>query len=303
MPAYIPAYHMEDIKRLRTFLQFDKYMLRRKGYRREMKIRYYHSRAEGTIKSYTRVIKSYVKYMHRKEDASPFPVTEGSLRRYIDSLDLYRDRSKFAIIKPAMIFVKKVRNDPEISFNSMDLVLEGLLREVGARFRKKIKTDRVNELNVRKLLLRGLYGSSFREPYNENMVEFRTALRALTSLFCLSRCLDFMELKRCDIEFEEDNVIIIWRKRKNNQKSKPQVSLVPKLPQHPLCLYRAFRYYFERTNLGEDQFVNCKWSKRGRAHSDHGISRSTCYENIRKLCATINIDQVTKKMCKSLGTR
>ena len=219
------------------------------------------------------LIKSYVKYMHRKEDASPFPVTEGSLRRCIDSLDIYRDRSKFAIIKPAMIFVKKVRNDPEISFNSMDLVLEGLLREVGARFRKKIKTDRVNELNVRKLLLRGLYGSSFREPYNENMIEFRTALRALTSLFCLSRCSDFMELKRCNVEFEEDNVIIIWRKRKNNQKSKPQVSLVPKLPQHPLCLYRAFQHYFQRTNLGKEQFVNCKLSKWGRAHSKFGISK------------------------------
>ena len=75
--------------------------------------------------------------MHKKEDASPFPVTETSLRRYIDSLDLYKDRSRFANIKPAMIFVQKVRNDPEISFTSNDLIIEGLLREVGARFKKE----------------------------------------------------------------------------------------------------------------------------------------------------------------------
>ena len=93
MPSHEPAYHREKIERSRTFLQFDKYMLRRKGYRKERKIRYYHSRAEGTIKAYTCIIKSYVKYMYKKEDASPFPVTESSLRRYIDSLDLYEDRS------------------------------------------------------------------------------------------------------------------------------------------------------------------------------------------------------------------
>ena len=144
------------------FLQFDKYMLRRKGYRKEMKLRLYHSRAEGTIRAYTGVIKSYVTYMHKEEDASPFPVTESSLRRYIDSLDLYEDRSKFANIKPAMMFVRKARSDPEFSFNSTDLVLEGLLREVGARFKKEYKPDRTNKLNVRKLILRGLYGPSFK---------------------------------------------------------------------------------------------------------------------------------------------
>ena len=93
----MPAYQRENINHSRTFLQFDKYLLRRKGYRKETKIRYFHSKAEGTIKSYTRVIKDYVKYMHRKEDATPFPVTESSLRRYIKSLDLYDDISKFLI--------------------------------------------------------------------------------------------------------------------------------------------------------------------------------------------------------------
>ena len=209
MAPHTAAYHREKSKRSRTFLQFDKYMLRRKGYRKEMKLRLYHSRAEGTIRTYTGVIKSYVTYMHEKEDASPFPVTESSLRRYIESLDLYEDRSKFANIKPAMMFVRKARNDPEFSFNSTDLVLEGLLREVGARFKKEYKPDRTNELNVRKLILRGLYGPSFRAPYNENMVEFRPCRRALTALFCLSRCSDFMELRRRDIKFEDGNVLLI----------------------------------------------------------------------------------------------
>ena len=127
MAPHTPAYHREKSERARTFLQFDKYMLRRKGYRKEMKLRLYHSRAQGTIKAYTGVIKSYVTYMHEEEDASPFPVTESSLRRYIESLDLYEDRSKFANIKPAIMFVRKARSDPEFSFNSTDLVLEGLL--------------------------------------------------------------------------------------------------------------------------------------------------------------------------------
>ena len=66
-----------------------------------------------------------------------------------------------------MIFIKKVRNDPDISFNSMDLILEGLMREVGAIFRKKFNVDKVNELNIRKFLLRGLYGSSFKALQRE----------------------------------------------------------------------------------------------------------------------------------------
>ena len=298
-----PAYRRESSVKSRTFLQFDKYMLRRKGYREEQKIRYYHSRAEGTIKAYTNVIKGYVKYMHKKEDASPFPVTETSLRRYIDTLDLYKDRSMFANIKPAMIFAQRVRRDPEISFTSNDLIIEGLLREVGARFKKEFKPDRTTELNVRKLILRCLYGPSFKKPYNKNMVEFRTGVRALTSLFCLSRCADFMELKKKDIKFENGNVLIIWGKRKNDQRSKTQVSLVPKLPEHPLCLYEAFKYYLKTAEIEEDQFVNCQLNRNGKAYGGKGISRSTCYANIKALCTSINIDQITEKMCKSLGTR
>ena len=202
-----------------------------------------------------------------------------------------------------MIFVKKVRNNPDISFNSTDLILEGLLREIGATFRKKPKTDKVNELNIRKFLLRGLYGESFKTPYNENMVEFRTSLRCLVSLYCLSRCSDYMEIKRCDIEFEDGNVISAWRKRKNNQRSKVQISLVPRLPNHPLCLYNALSYYSNRTELKDDQFVNCKLSRTGKAYGTQGIARNTCYDNIRKLCSTIDIDPITEKMFKLLGTR
>ena len=158
-------------------------------------------------------------------------------------------------------------------------------------------------MNIRKFLLRGLYGESFKTPYNENMVAFRTSLRCLVSLYCLSRCSDYMEIKRCDIECEDGNVIIAWRKRKNNQRSKVQISLVPRLPNHPLCLYNALSYYSNRTELKDDQFVNCKLSRTGKAYGTQGIARNTCYDNIRKLCSTIDIDPITEKMFKSLGTR
>ena len=303
MAPHALAYHREESEHSRTFKQFDKYMLRRKGYRKERKLRLYHSRAQGTIRAYTAVVKDYVTYMHEEENANPFPVTESSLRRYIDSLDLYEDRSKFVNIKPAMMFVRKARSDPEFSFNSTDLILEGLLREVGARCKKEYKPDRTNELNVRKFILRGLYGPSFKAPYNENMVEFRTALRALSSLFCLSRCADFMELRRENIKFEDGNVLIIWGKRKNDQRSNTRVSLVPELPLHPMCVYRAFQHFIDKTELKEDQFINCKLTRRGKALGDRGIARSTCYANIKTLCESIKIDQITEKMCKSLGTR
>ena len=86
----MPAYWPKDIESLKSFKQFDKYLLRRKGYR---KIRFFHLKAKGTIKSYTRIIKDYVKYMHIKEGSTPFPVTEGSLRRYIKNLDLHNFHS------------------------------------------------------------------------------------------------------------------------------------------------------------------------------------------------------------------
>ena len=244
--------------------------------------------------------------MKRKEHSNPFPITETSLRRYIDTLDVEEDRGKFSLIKPAVMFVKKLRDEPKMSFNTTDLILEGLLREAGALCRPKVKPSHINELNVRKLLLRCLYGKTFRAPYNTNLAEFRTGLRCLTSLFCLSRSADFRELKKGDIEFEHNNVLIHWRKRKNNQRSKMQQSLVPRLPDHPLCLFNAFDYFIKKTGLADDQLVNCKLSKNGNPFRDSGISgisAATCYNNVKKICSELRIDRITEKMCKAVGTR
>ena len=298
----MPAYDRAAAKKSLAFRRFKKYFLKGKGYSDENKIRLFFSKAEGTVVVYTKIIKGYVKYMHRVEKKDAYPISETSLRRYIDYLDMEKDRTIFPNLKSAVMFAKNLRDEPEISFSSTDLILEGLLREIGARFRTKIKPDRLNELNVRKFLLRGLFGKSFKAPYNENMIEFRTGLRCLTSLFCLSRCEDYRELKRIDIRFELNNVIIDWRKKKNNQKSKHMQSLVPKLPDHPLCLFSAFEYYFEKTQMSDDQFVNCKLSKKGKPGKG-AISRPTCYSNIVSLCKELKIDPITEKMCKSLGTR
>ena len=64
MAPHALDYYREESVHSRTFKQFDKYMLRRKGYRKEMKLRLYHSRAQGTIKAYTEVVRDYVIYMH-----------------------------------------------------------------------------------------------------------------------------------------------------------------------------------------------------------------------------------------------
>ena len=110
--------------------------------------------------------------MKRKERSNPFPITDTSLRRYIDTLDVEEDRGKFSLIKPAVMFVKKLRDEPKTSFNTTDLILEGLLREAGAKCRPKVKPSHINELNVRKFLLRCLYGKTFKAPYNKNLTEF-----------------------------------------------------------------------------------------------------------------------------------
>ena len=298
----MPAYDREALKDSLAFRRFKKYFLKGKGYSDERKISLFFSKAEGTVVIYTKIIKGYVKYMHRKEKKDAYPISETSLRRYIDSLDLEKDRGIFPNLKSAVIFAKNLRQERKISFSSTDLILEGLLREIGARFKPKVKPDRLNELNIRKFLLRCLFGKSFRSPYNTNMIEFGTGLRCLTSLFCLSRCEDYRELKRKDVRFELNNVFIAWRKRKNNQKSKPMNSLVPKLPDHPLCLFSAFEHYFEKTQMSDDQFINCKLSKYGKPGKG-GISRATCYSNTLSLCKELKIDPITEKMCKSLGTR
>ena len=297
------AYDRKSAKKSRAFAQFKKYFLRGKNFSAEKIMRCFFSKAKGTIVAYTRVIKNYVKYMMRKEDSEPFPITESSLRRYVDSLDLEEDRGKFPLIKPAVMFVKKLREEPDMSFNSTDLILEGLLREAGALFRPKIKPTHINELNIRKFLLRCLYGRTFMAPYNKNLAEFRTGLRCLTSLFCLSRCADFRELKKGDIEFDRNNLIIHWRKRKNNQRSAMQQSLVPQLPDHPLCLFNAFEHFIEETQLTDDQFINCKMNAHGFPYGDTGIAATTCYANIKAICTELNIDQINEKMCKAVGTR
>ena len=299
----MPAYDGKVAKKSKAFKRFRKYVLRGKQYPKKEQLRFFFSRAEGTVKAYTKIIRGYVKYMHRKEHAEAFPITETSLRRYINTLSTEKDRTKFSSMKAAIIFAKKCRDEPEISFSSTDLILEGVLREAGAQFRPPIKTDKVNELNIRKFILRCLYGKTFRRPYNSVLSEFRTGLRCLTSLHTLSRCEDYRELKRSDIKFENGNVLIFWRKRKNNQRSKFQQSLVPQLPDHPLCLYDAFRNFFAKTQLTDDQFVNCKLSKFGRPIDNERITRQSCYQDIYKICKELKIDPITEKMCKSLGTR
>ena len=183
------------------------------------------------------------------------------------------------------------------------LTLEGAMREAGARFRPLVKTNVINELNIRKLILRCLYGKSFRQPYNENLAEFRTGLRCLTSLHALSRCEDYRELKKSDIKFENGEVHIFWRKRKNNQRSKVQRSAIAAVPDHPLCLYNAFHYFFEKTQLTGDQFINCRLKRNGRPNGNERISRATCYQDNNKICNELRIGRITEKMCKALGTR
>ena len=140
----MPAYDRETAKKSLAFKRFKKYFLKGKRYSEEDKIRYFFSKAEGTVVIHTKIIKGYVKYMHRKEKKDAYPISETSLRRYIDSLDIEKDRGTFPNLKSAVIFAKNLRNEPEISFSSTDLILEGLLREIGARFRPKIKPDNLN---------------------------------------------------------------------------------------------------------------------------------------------------------------
>ena len=50
-------------------------------------------------------------------------------------------------------------------------------------------------------------------PYNGNKLELRTGIRNLTCLFTLGRWADYMLLRREDISFEDDIVVISWNKR------------------------------------------------------------------------------------------
>ena len=110
----MPAYDRKAAKRSKAFKRFKKYVLRGEHYSKRQKLRLFFSRAEGTVKAYTKIVRGYVKYMHRKEHAEAFPITETSLRRYIDTLSTKKDRIKFTQMKPAIIFAKKCRNEPQI---------------------------------------------------------------------------------------------------------------------------------------------------------------------------------------------
>ena len=100
-----------------------------------------------------------------------------------------------------------------------------------------------------------------------------------------------------------DCVTINWRRRKNNQKGRKQTLVIPKIRDHPLCPYSSFRYWFAKTKMKDDQFLNSRLDSRGKAIGGKGISRSTCYKDISIVCKRLKLPKVTEKMCKALGTR
>ena len=299
----MPLYSVHsDVISSKPVRQFKKYILRRLDLSSRETVRLFHSRAQSTVESYTKVIKKYVR--HSKEERKPaFPATERSVRSFIDSLDILEDRTTLNLLKPSFIFAQKCRDDPLISFNSSDLILEGIFRELGNNFPKKFDMKEVKEIDIRKFLLRALYGPRMRKPYNTKLSEFRTGLRCLTSLFCLSRCADYMLLKKEDLIFEESAVVIVWRKRKNNQRAARQASLVPELEDHPLDLVSAFRHWISAVKLKDGQCVNTKLNRSGVAIGIDSISRSTCYQDNKKICSSLKLAAISEKLCKSLGTR
>ena len=78
----------ESVYKSKKFSQFEKYILRGLQMPDKEKMRLFHSRAEDTIHSYTKVIKEYVKF---SED-EPFPATERSVRLFINSLSVEEDQ-------------------------------------------------------------------------------------------------------------------------------------------------------------------------------------------------------------------
>ena len=286
----------------KSFQQFKRFVLRGLTLSPKESLRFYHSRAQGTVISYTRVMELYVLFS-RDEGRSAYPATEASVRAFINSLDIEEDRTTLRLLKPSFVFAQRCRGDPLISFNSTDLMLEGILREIGNNFPKKFSSHEVSELDVRKFLLRALYGPRMRFPYNSRLSELRTGIRCLVSLYCLSRCADYMQLKKEDLVFEDSAVVIAWRKRKNNQRAERQTSLVPELVDHPLDPVRALRHWISVIDLKDDQYLNSKLSKKGKAIGLVGISRSTCYQDNLKICSSLKLSPISEKLCKSLGTR
>ena len=56
------AYDRKLVEGTRAFDRFKKYFLKGMDYPKEMKIRLFFSKAEGTIVAYTRIVKGYVRY-------------------------------------------------------------------------------------------------------------------------------------------------------------------------------------------------------------------------------------------------
>ena len=73
------AYDKRAARKSRTYKSFKKYILRGKRITKRQRLRLYFSKAEGTIKAYTKIVKGYVKYMHHKEHADAYPITDTSL--------------------------------------------------------------------------------------------------------------------------------------------------------------------------------------------------------------------------------
>ena len=79
----MPAYDEKAAKKSKAFKRFRKYVLRGKKYPKKEQLRLFFSRAEGTVKVYTKIIRGYVKYMHHKEHAEAFPITEDTSTRSV----------------------------------------------------------------------------------------------------------------------------------------------------------------------------------------------------------------------------
>ena len=52
----MPAYDRKKAKKSKAFKKFRKYVLKGKNYSSEDQLRYFFSKAEGTVKAYTRII-------------------------------------------------------------------------------------------------------------------------------------------------------------------------------------------------------------------------------------------------------
>ena len=90
---------------------------------------------------------------------------------------------------------------------------------------------------------------------------------------------------------------------KNNQKGKHQTSIIPKIEAHPLCPVSALQHWLKVTKMKNGQFLNAKLDARGKAVGDKGVSRSTCYKDLKLVCDRLKLPPITEKICKALGTR